>query len=137
LSENPVWTLAGVAVGAVLGLLASVGLYDYQERKRKSSLRTRLIDELTHIRGKIQQRMETRVFEKEAYFTEFFEHAHSDLVETVDAKTWELVIRAYQAINSLNFTGEGLQTANHYSDVEHRIDMAVLALRQGPESLNN
>jgi len=121
-------TLSAVVIGAVLGFLASIGFSIWQERRKDAELRARLKDELQHIRSKIQSKIERNEREPEAYFIEFFQQAKPELVVTIDAKTWEGVIRAYQAIESLKVSDSGVQSANHYSEVQQLIDYALAAL---------
>ncbi len=97
-----------------------------QEIIQSKALRRRLKEELEFIRTRIEDKMNRPPMTAEAMFTELFELARPQLVAVIDAKTWEKVIRAYQAINTLRMPNE--QTKEHYLEVLRTIDTAVDSL---------
>lgn len=115
-------------------LLLGVILYfeffkDYkvtQEVTQTKALRRRLKEELEFIKGKIEGKMNNPPMIAEAMFTELFELARPQLVAVIDAETWEKVVRAYQAINTLRMPTE--QTREHYLEVLRTIDVAIDSL---------
>lgn|GEM_PF-3852474 len=115
-------------------LLLGVILYfeffkDYkvtQELTQSKALRRRLKEELEFIRTRIEDKMNHPPMTAEAMFTELFALARPQLVAVIDAKTWEKVIRAYQAIDTLRLPNE--QTKEHYLEVLRVIDLAIGSL---------
>ena len=97
-----------------------------QELSQTRALRRRLKEELEHIRARIEDKMNRPPLTAEAIFTELFEHARAQLVTVVDAETWEKVVRAYQAINTLRSPTE--QTNEHYREVIRTIGSAIDSL---------
>ena len=97
-----------------------------QEVSQAKALRRRLKEELQFIRSRIDDKVNHPPMLPEAMFTELFELARPQLVAVIDAKTWEKVIKAYQAIHSIRMSDQ--QTKDHYLDVLRTIDAAIDSL---------
>jgi hypothetical protein len=116
-----------LVLGSGIGFLGSVGFFWYQQRASRKSYCARLKQELELIEEQIKSHMKSETLMGKAFNTEFFILARQTLVANVDAETWDLVLKAYSAIDFLRSGSEGSKY-EAYTNAIKAIDNAVKAL---------
>ncbi len=101
MADSLVETLIAVGVGALLGFLASIGFSALQGWLDKKGYRARLKQELRLIRMQIQAEIDSGSPKPKSFHRQYFYFARQQLVAKMDAITWEKVLKAYVAIETL------------------------------------
>lgn len=124
--ESFVELLISVAFGALLGFLASIGYSFIQERMKKKGFRIRLRQEFELIRGEIQRDMDKGKIVARGFPRYYYQSHAKELVEMVDANTWQRIVEADSAIHDLG-TPDNIQ--ERYTNALKLLDNVIRQLK--------